>query len=325
MQRKLSDYLIISLKGLAMGAADLVPGVSGGTIAFITGIYEELISSLNAFNLGLFRILKNDGIKAVWKEINGNFLVALFTGIFVSLFSLAKVISYLLESSPVLLWSFFFGLILASIWLMLKQIEKWNIWNVLGIIAGTVIVYFITTIQGTTTADSDWYILLSGMVAICAMILPGISGSFILVLMGAYQVVLAAASDRDIKILAIFGSGCILGLLAFSKLLNYLFKNFKNFTIAVLTGFLIGSLNKVWPWKHVTEIYLKHAGEVNEKVVPTAESNVLPNQFDVYMRKGDQIIGYAPQDPQLLFAILLAVAGVALIVILEKFGNKAKS
>jgi putative membrane protein len=157
------------------------------------------------------------------------------------------------------------------------------------------------------------------------MILPGISGSFILVLMGAYQVILAAASDRDIKILAIFGSGCILGLLAFSKLLNYLFKNFKNFTIAVLTGFLIGSLNKVWPWKHVTEIYVKHAGEVNEKIVPIAETNVLPNNFDVYMRKGDQIIGHVPQDPQLLYSILLAVAGVALIVILEKFGNKAKS
>lgn len=321
MKRSTKQYLGLVLKGMAMGAADVVPGVSGGTIAFITGIYEELISSINSFNLGLFKTLKTEGIKGAWKAINGNFLVALFSGILISVFSLAKLITFLLETSPILVWSFFFGLILASIWLMLKQVKKWNAWSVIAILLGTVLVYYITTIQTTGTAESNLYILLSGMVAICAMILPGISGSFLLVLMGAYQVVLAAVSDRKLTTLAMFGTGCVLGLLAFSKLLNYLFKNFKNVTIAALTGFLIGSLNKVWPWKHVEKIFVKHSGEVNEEVVNLVEKNVLPNDYDIILRKGEQIIGYADAEPFLWPAIGLAIVGFALIIILERFGK----
>jgi putative membrane protein len=301
--RKLVDYAVITLKGMAMGAADVVPGVSGGTIAFISGIYEELITSINNINFGLFKTFKAEGVKAFWQKLNGNFLVALFLGIFISLFSLAKFLSWLLENKPILLWSFFFGLVLASIFLVGKEIKKWNIITAAVVLIGAAIAYFITTLPPNENVDSLPFLFLSGALAVCAMILPGISGAFILVLLGSYKTILDAVHERDIKLVATVALGAVFGLLSFAKLLKWMFKNYRNLTLALLTGFILGSLNKIWPWKEVlaTKVF-------DEKVIVIAEKNVLPNAFD--------------NDPQLIPAIGLAIAGFSLIFILERIASK---
>ena len=220
MNRSLFDYLIITFKGLAMGAADVVPGVSGGTIAFISGIYEELITSINNVNLELFKVLRKDGFKAAWTQLNGNFLLALMLGIAISILSLAKVIKSLLNTEPVLLWAFFFGLVIASILFIGKQIERWNWKTILGFTLGAIVAYYITTLPSSDESMSaSWFIFIAGALAICAMILPGISGAFILVLLGAYEPVLTAIDNKDVKIIGIFAIGAIIGLLSFSKIL----------------------------------------------------------------------------------------------------------
>lgn len=308
MQKKSpASYALLGLKGMAMGAADVVPGVSGGTIAFITGIYEELISSINNVNFGLLKTLKNEGLKAAWKQLNGTFLVVLLTGIVISIVSLAKSVTYLLENHPVLIWSFFFGLIVASAWLVGKSIQKWNIGAVGMLIIGGLIAFWISSIQTTVSADSaSWYIFLSGAVAICAMILPGISGSFILVLMGSYHVVLNALNERNFLLILIFMSGCLVGILSFAKLLKFLFSRFKELTVALLTGFMIGSLYKVWPWKiNIGDAPLVIHSNGKEDWMT---ANVLPQNF----------IG----DNQLWLAIGCAVGGLLLVIVLERFAPK---
>ena len=305
MNRTIKDYLVIGFKGMAMGAADVVPGVSGGTIAFISGIYEELLGSISNVKLSLFKTLKNEGIKEAWKQLNGNFLLALFVGIFVSILSLAKVIKYLLENEPILLWSFFFGLVLASIIYIAKQITKWNFISLILLIVGAVLAYYITTLNPLVSeSSSSLYILFAGAIAICAMILPGISGSFILVLLGAYKPVLDAVNNRDIKTVLIFMAGAIIGLLSFSKILKWLFANYKNYTLAVLTGFIIGSLNKIWPWKE-TLTWRTNSHGVK---VPFNQQSISPFAFD--------------GDAQLTFAILIAILGFGLILMLEKLAVK---
>jgi putative membrane protein len=309
MNRSLFDYLIITFKGLAMGAADVVPGVSGGTIAFISGIYEELITSINNVNLNLFKTLKKDGIKAAWTQLNGNFLLALMIGIAISILSLAKVIKSLLNTEPVLLWAFFFGLVIASILFIGKQIENWNWKSILGFTLGAIVAYYITTLPGgDQSISSSWFIFLAGALAICAMILPGISGAFILVLLGAYEPVLAAINNKDFKTIAIFAVGAIIGLLSFSKILKWLFSNYKNLTLAILTGFILGSLNKIWPWKIITGTRIdSHGEEVN-----VYGKSILPNTFETVNNL----------DPKLLFAIVLMVVGFLTIFIMEKFATR---
>lgn len=305
MSRKIKDYIIISLKGMAMGAADVVPGVSGGTIAFISGIYEELLGSISNINLELFKTLKNEGFKIAWKKLNGNFLLALFLGIFISVVSLAKAIKYLLENEPILLWSFFFGLVLASIIYIAKQIKKWNFISVLVLIIGAFVAYYITTLNPLVNENSSLlFMFIAGALAICAMILPGISGAFILVLLGAYKPILSAVSDKDLKTIAVVGLGAIVGLLSFSKILKWLFNHYKYYTLAVLTGFIIGSLNKIWPWKETITWRTNSHGEQ----VPFNQQSVLPSNFD--------------GDAQLLFAILLAFIGFALILGMEKLATQ---
>ncbi len=220
MQRRLIDYVIISLKGMAMGAADVVPGVSGGTIAFISGIYEELITSINNVNFSLFKTFLKEGFFVGWKKLNGSFLLSLVIGIAISVLSLVKSIRWLLEHKPILLWSFFFGLVIASIFFVGKQITKWTLVTVLGFIAGSFLAYYITTLPPLGTNSSNWFLFASGALAICAMILPGISGAFILVLLGAYKPVINAIDNIDFKTIIILGAGAIVGLLSFSKLLN---------------------------------------------------------------------------------------------------------
>jgi len=303
MARKLTDYALVTLKGMAMGAADVVPGVSGGTIAFISGIYEELITSINTIKPSLFKVWKEEGFGSLWKNLNGNFLLALFLGIFISVLSLAKFLSWLLENEAVLLWSFFFGLVLASIFLVGKEIKKWNIATVLILVIGAATAYFITTLPPNGSVNNLGYLFLSGALAVCAMILPGISGAFILVLLGSYKTILDAVHERNFLMVGTVAIGAIFGLLSFARLLKWMFKNYHNATLALLTGFILGSLNKIWPWKKVLETKV-----FDEKVIPIKELNVSPMTFD--------------GDPQLFASIGLALAGFSLIFILEKLAAK---
>ncbi len=297
---------LLSLKGVAMGAADVVPGVSGGTIAFISGIYEELIDSINGINLDALKVLKSQGIKAFWNHINGTFFAFLFMGIGISILSLAKLVSYLLAEHPVLIWSFFFGLVIASALLVAKSIKKWDVVLVIFLLLGTGIAFWISSQQTVGQANASWYIFLSGAIAICAMILPGISGSFILVLLGSYHLVLEALTSRDIPVIAIFLMGCVVGILSFARVLKFLFARFKTITIALLAGFMIGSLYKVWPWKiNIGDAPLVIHSNGKEDWM---QANVLPENF----------LG----DPQLMLAVTYAVGGFLLVVLLERFGPK---
>lgn len=303
-QRKLSQYLIISLKGIAMGAADVVPGVSGGTIAFISGIYEELLASISSINITNLKLIKNQGVKAAWKAINGNFLAALLLGIFISIISLAKLISWLLENKAIMVWSFFFGLVLASVLHVGKQLSKWNVVTIILLIIGAFSAYFITTLQPAISESSSLlFYFFAGALAICAMILPGISGSFILVLLGAYKPVLDAIHNRNIQLLGVVAFGAIVGLLSFSKVLRWLFDHHKNYTLAVLTGFMLGSLNKIWPWKETLTWRVNSHG-VN---IPFNEQSVSPFSYE--------------GDAQLVMAIILLITGFLVILLLEKLAN----
>ena len=301
MIRTTKEYLSLSLKGMAMGAADIIPGVSGGTIAFISGIYEELIETINNVNFEAIKKLNKNGIKGFWEHINGNFLIALLTGIAISIISLAKVITHLLETHSQLLWGFFFGLIVASVYIVGKQVNKWDINNIISLIIGSSIAFYITILNPMQNPDALWFVFLSGSIAICAMILPGISGSFILLLLGSYEFILVAIKDFKLDVITIFGVGCITGLLAFSKLLNWLFKKYHDITIALLTGFLIGSLNKIWPWKETIQTRINSHGEI----VPFIQSNVLPSNFE--------------GDSNIIEVILLSLIGLVLIYLLERF------
>lgn len=284
-----------------MGAADVVPGVSGGTIAFISGIYEELLNTINSVNANAFKILFKQGIVAFWKNINANFLFVLLLGIITSILSLSKLITYLLESYPVYVWSFFFGLIAASIIYVGKQIKKWNLLIMFFLLLGAVIAWLITNAGIGIENTALWYVFICGCVAICAMILPGISGSFILVLMGTYNYILTAVKEFKITVIIVFASGCLLGLLSFSRLLSFLLKKYYVFTISLLTGFLVGSLNKIWPWKEVLQTYTNTKG----KIIPVAEKNILPSD------------GF-----EILYSLLVAIIGFSIIFIIERIAVK---
>ncbi len=239
----------VAFKGACMGAADVIPGVSGGTIAFIMGIYGELLNSIKSINGEAFRLFFSGKFVAFWKHINGTFLASLFAGILISVFSLARLMKYLLEFHPILLWSFFFGLILASAVYILKGLDKWNVQNIISLLAGVATGAFICLASSGQTPDELWFIFLSGAIAICAMILPGISGSFILLLLGKYEFVMSAVSSLNIPVLLVFALGCAVGIVSFSHFLSWLLKKYYMLTIALLSGFMLGSLLKVWPWK----------------------------------------------------------------------------
>jgi putative membrane protein len=309
MQRNIFDYLIISLKGMAMGAADAVPGVSGGTIAFISGIYEELIASISLVNFSLIKTFKNEGIKSVWNKVNGNFLLSLVIGILISFVSFMKIAKHLLELHPILVWSFFFGLVLASILYVSKQIKKWDPLRITLFILAVFLAYYITTLPSLANNENPIFLFLAAAIAICAMILPGISGAFILVLLGAYKTLSTAFSNFDIKNIIIFIAGAIVGLLSFSKLLKWLFNNYKNSTLAILTGFIVGSLNKIWPWKQTLSFRIDSKGIE----IPILQQSILPQEFAKLYNL----------DPQVGFAILLMTIGFFSIIILEKIGSRS--
>ena len=299
MNRTLKDYALLTLKGMGMGAADVVPGVSGGTIAFITGIYEELINSIKSINLNAIKLFFAGKIKEFWAAINGTFLLSVFIGIGISVFSLAKGLEFLLNHYPILVWSFFFGLIVASAIYVARSINNWNTGTILSGIIGTAIAYGITILSPAEAHTGYLFVFISGMIAICAMILPGISGSFILVLLGMYKFILGAVGDMDLAVIITFLAGAAIGIIAFSNVLSWLLKKYHNLTIAMLAGFMVGSLNKVWPWKEkITETDFAH--------------NVLPNTYE-------QLHG---QKAWLPGAIALAVFGFLLIFVIEGIGKK---
>ena len=329
MQRRFKDYAVLSLKGMAMGAADAVPGVSGGTIALISGIYQELISTIGSVDLSLITTWKSEGFKAFWNQLNGNFLLALLSGIGVSFVIFMRIAKYLLENEPILIWSFFLGLIIASIYFVGKQIRKWSVGTLVALLLGAIAAYYISTLPSLGSNSSSYFLFFAGALAICAMILPGISGSFILVILGAYKTLSDALHDVDIKKIVIFMLGAVVGLLSFSRLLKWLFKHHENTTLAVLTGFIIGSLNKVWPWKRTLSVLNDNTGDIQE-FIEVSDVGTLSiyqkqtNDFETYKTVLEESIwpsNYS-EDPQVLFATLLVVAGFLTIFILERVGSK---
>ncbi|MDX1558238.1 MAG: DUF368 domain-containing protein [Marinobacter sp.] len=298
----------VFLRGIAMGAADIVPGVSGGTIAFITGIYFRLLEAINAIPVAAFRHLFRGKFRAFWKAVDGTFLVCLLAGILASIATLASAISYLLVAYPILIWSFFFGLIVASVWHVGRQARRYTPNLLVPLLFGIVIAWWVTTLSASEVSPSALAFFGAGALAICAMILPGISGSFILVIIGMYAPVLAAIKSLDMGILLLFMAGCVVGLLSIARLITWAFHHFHDLVLALLTGFMIGALNKVWPWKETLSWRVNSSGEK----VPLNEASIWPWTFSEK----------AGQDPQVLLAVAMALAGFGLVLLVEWVGSK---
>ncbi|MGF1701808.1 DUF368 domain-containing protein [Photobacterium makurazakiensis] len=295
------------LKGMAMGAADVVPGVSGGTIAFITGIYDTLLESIRRVNPSLIGIWRKDGYKAAFNHINGTFLVLLLAGILTSIFTFARVITWMLHTHPIPLWSFFFGLIVISVIHMFKQVEDWKMTRGIAIIAGAAFAYGITVLHPLTLDPTYINIMLAGSIAICAMILPGISGSFILLLLGMYGPILSAAKSFDIITLGLFATGCLVGILTFSHVLSWVLRNYRDIALTFLTGLMIGTLSKIWPWKETLTWRINSSGEQ----IPLIEKNLSPINFE-------QVTG----QPALLgYAVIAMCFGILIVWGLEKVAD----
>lgn len=295
---------------MAMGAADIVPGVSGGSIALITGIYQELLDSINSFTGVNLKLLLKFEVKKFYRAVNGTFLLSLLLGILTSIFSLSRVISYLMDEHPIPLWSFFCGLILISAFVILREIKRWHLGVIVALVIGTVGAYFITELPPTSTPDAGWFTFVSGAIAICAMILPGISGSFLLLILGKYETILKAVGDRDIVTLALFASGCIVGILSFSRVISWLLKKYYATTIGLLSGFMLGSMNKLWPWKVVTAFRTSSSGEQK----PFLTSNIFPGQY----------LNQTGLEPQIGMAIAGFLFGIVLVIGIDQLAAYLK-
>lgn len=310
MNRTLKDYLVIGLKGIAMGAADIIPGVSGGTIAFITGIYEELINSIKSINATNLKLLLKFKLKEFWQAVNGNFLLVLVSGIAFSFLSLAKVMLFLVHNYPIQIWAFFFGLVLASVWYVISQIEKIQWKQMLSFVVGAIVAYFITEQSPAETPNELWFIFLCGAITICVMILPAMSGGFILLLLGKYFYMMEALSTLNLKVIGVFVAGAIIGIISFSNVLSWLLARYRNITLALLGGFMFGSLNKIWPWKQTIEIFIDRHGVER----PLIEKNILPHTYE-------QLTG----SSHLVGAIALFLLGVSIVFVVEFIANKLKT
>ncbi|MDE1513897.1 DUF368 domain-containing protein [Vibrio sp. dsl-7] len=302
------NYLITYLKGLAMGAADVVPGVSGGTIAFITGIYDTLLESIRRINPSLFSVWKQQGLAGVIRHINLWFLISLFAGILTSIATLAKLISWLLATHPIPIWSFFFGLIVVSVWHILRQIERKTLSRAVWLIAGVIFAYGITVLKPLNLEPTYFNVLICGAIAICAMILPGISGSFILLLIGMYTPILNAVKTFQLDILALFLTGCVSGLLCFSHLLTWLLRYYRDITLTFLTGLMLGTLPMIWPWKQTLSWQINSQGQP----VPLLQRNLSPFEFEAL----------TAQPSQWMLAVILMLAAIGLVLSLEKYAEK---
>ena len=320
--KKFWNYIMVAVKGACMGAADVIPGVSGGTIAFITGIYDQLVGSINSINAEALKLFFTGKFKEFWKHINGSFLLSLFCGILISVVSLAGLMQYLLENHPIQTWAFFFGLIVASSLFILRGIKGWNIKSVVFLVLGVILGVTVCTLSPTTTPDALWFIFLSGAIAICAMILPGISGSFILLILGKYQFIMQVISEltagqnmaQNLVIVAVFGVGAVCGILAFSRFLHWLLGRWHKETLIVLAGFIIGSLVKVWPWSNMDAIIQAQFPE-SCAIFEIADSPLATELYDSYL---------ANVDLQVTSAIIFAVIGFSLVTGVE-FVGKAMS
>ncbi|MDR0420902.1 MAG: DUF368 domain-containing protein [Prevotellaceae bacterium] len=303
---KRTDYILIFFKGIAMGAADVIPGVSGGTVAFITGIYERLINAIKNVNIKNIKLLLKGKFRDFCINMDIAFLIVLLSGIAVSFVSLAKLMTFLITDYPILVWSFFFGLIFASTIFVARSVN-WNIKTVAAFVIFTIIAFFVTSPENAPlNSDSEyWYIFLCGAIAICAMILPGISGSFILVLLGQYLYMMEALAKFNFIVIGIFLCGAGIGIVAFSRVLSWLFKHFKAITLASLTGFMFGSLNKIWPWKTTLSKFIDQHGTEQ----PLSQKNILPS---------------CNGDSYLLYAIMFAFVGFILIFTIEFISKKIK-
>lgn len=320
--KKITDYIMVAVKGACMGAADVIPGVSGGTIAFITGIYDQLIESINSINGTALKLFFSGKFKEFWKHINGSFLISLFCGILVSVLSLAGLMQYLLEHHPIQTWAFFFGLIVASSIFILRGIQGWNMKSAMFPVLGVVLGIVVCTLSPTQTPDALWFIFLSGAIAICAMILPGISGSFILLILGKYKYIMGAitglttgaAVGESLVILCVFAVGAVCGILAFSRLLHWLLARFNKETLMVLAGFIIGSLVKVWPWSNMEAIVISQFPEIADMAAATQQA--IPAEV---------LADYIPQvDMQIGSAVLFALIGFFLVTGIEILGKAMK-
>lgn len=317
--KRIWDYIMVAVKGACMGAADVIPGVSGGTIAFITGIYDELLASINAVDATAVKLFFTGKFKEFWKHINGGFLVSLFCGILFSVMTLAGLMQYLLENNPIQTWAFFFGLIVASSLFILRGIEGWNLKGVLFLILGVVLGVTVCTLSPTTTPDALWFVFLSGAIAICAMILPGISGSFILLILGKYQYIMTAISGltsgetigESIVILGVFAVGAVFGILAFSRFLHWLLGRFHKQTLIVLAGFIIGSLVKVWPWNNMDAVVHAQFPQARA-LLEAAPDPALTELYQEFFQRVDMQIGSA---------VLFALIGFFLVTGIEIVGK----
>ena len=242
-------HLRVFLCGILMGIADAIPGISGGTIALLLGIYEELIGSISNFNISLFQNLKKKGIKYCWNKINGNFLLSLISGVLLSLVSFVKIFSILIQKYPLFIWSFFLGLILATLFVINRNIKKWNIVNFILIFIFIFLTILLTIIAPSYSENINlFYIMICGIIASSAMILPGISGSLILVILGVYSLIISALDNLEYNIILVFLIGCIIGIINFSKIIKWLFHKYRDYTFSIMLGLVIGSIYKVWPW-----------------------------------------------------------------------------
>lgn len=306
---QLRESISLIFKGIGMGTANVIPGVSGGTIALITGIFGKLINSIKSFDLKAVRLILKGDFKGFFNRVNMSFLLSVFSGIFISIFTLARILGYLFENYPVYIWAYFFGLILASVYFVGRRIEKVGFWVVITFLAGTLIAVLLSVLNPATENTRTYYLVLCGFVAICSMILPGLSGSFVLILMGNYELIfIEAVNEFDMGVLIPVGLGAVLGLLAFSHILSWIFKRYKDQTISLLTGFILGSLSILWPWKN--EIF---------------ETNRLG---DTLLKSGGDpvVIGYEKYFPQqldndLVISILLMITGIITIWVVERYAE----
>ena len=303
--RTIKEYAGITLRGICMGAADVVPGVSGGTMALITGIYEELIQSIRSFDTQALRLLLKGDFKGVLGHVRWPFLCALLLGILGAIASLSKGIAWLLVNEPVLLWSFFFGLVLASVYTVGARIPRWDVGKAVLALLAAIGAYVLVGLVPVETPQTPIYIFGSAILAICAMILPGISGSFILVLLGKYHHILQAVNERDLTTIIIFACGAAVGLMSFARVLGWVFKKYHDLTLALLTGLMLGSLRKIWPWKET----LATIEGRNGKLIPIEEANIMP----------------ATMTGEVWSALILAVVGVVLVLVLERVASKKEA
>jgi putative membrane protein len=300
--QSLSTFITLTVKGFLMGAANVIPGVSGGTMALILGIYEELINAIRSINLKFVRRITHFNIKEALSSVSWPFLVPIGLGVLLATFSLAEVLSWLLERYPVIVWSFFFGLVLSSVITVSRVIKQWKTLTIVAIVVGTIIAYGLFGVIPVSTPNAAWFIFVSGCIAICAMILPGISGAYILVLLGKYQYILEALNNKDFITLFIISAGALVGLISFAQILGWLLKRYHDLTMAILIGLMCGSLRKIWPWKETLTTFINSNG----KEIPSLQNNIMPSSL----------------TSEVIYALLFMLVGILLVWSLDLWTRK---